>query len=410
MMDLSWLAATGASAIISAMASPTWGWTRSRLVRLFSPQDLGRQEAEGARLSGLAAELETTSERDVQNRLRGFLEARLSDDPDLMNEFAVVIKEICAKINLQPPTEWTSYVNAPGSVVVLAGQSADVHVGQDHHRAAHITWSTLTSHEAAQKLETLDRSEAVMELAGMDPTSAAWRLAYVEKTRAADLLSHMDERLAADLLTRISAPHNAELLASMEPSQGAAVLETLDPDWVVARLSEIEPDRAVVLFSALGSKRIADLLAAMEGQQAVQLLGAVGKVMADQARLRTTVDMTEQIVAQAQAKAESILERAQREADEMKAAAERSMAEAQSDDSTAPADVDQQKLIARIYSILAEEPKKMFSARTVASKAGVRLADAKPALTLLEAAGKIAHHHRGHLYYARPGTDADSAT
>src|SRR5215470_3230363 len=172
-MDLSWLAGTGASAIVSAMATPAWEWTRSRLARLFSPHDLGREEAESSRLSAFASELATTSERDVQNRLRGFLEARLGDDPSLMNDFAVVVKEICVKLDLQPPTEWTSYVNAPGSVVVMAGQNADVRVGQGHPREVHITWAAMTTQEAARKLETLDRFNAAMELASMDPASAA---------------------------------------------------------------------------------------------------------------------------------------------------------------------------------------------------------------------------------------------
>jgi flagellar motility protein MotE (MotC chaperone) len=411
-MDLGWLAGTGASAIVSAMATPAWEWTRSRLARLFSPNDLGREEAEGSRLSGFASELKTTSERDVQNRLCGFLEARLGDDPDLMNEFAILVKEICVKIDLQPPTEWTSYVNAPGSVVVMAGQNADVHVSQGHHREVRITWAAMTTQEAARKLETLDRFTAATELASMDPASAARRLAHVDKARAADLLSHMDEPLAADLLTRISAPHTAELLTLMEPPQGAAVLENMDPDWVVARLSEMEPDRALVLFSALGSKRIDDLLAAMERQQAVRLLGSVGKVLLHQARLRTTVDMAEQeakrIVAQAQAQAEEILDKAQRQANELKATAERTAAEARPEDSVEPVLVDQQALMmARIYQILAEQPDKLFSARAVASKAGVPLTLAKSLLTRLDNAGKIAHNHRAHLYSARPGTCAD---
>jgi MgtE intracellular N domain len=416
MMDLTWLADTGASAIVSAMATPAWEWTRSRLAHLFSPQDPGREEAVSMRLTGFAAELTTTSERDVQNRLRGFLEARLSDEPDLMDDFAVVVKEICVKLDLQPATELTSYVNSPGNVVVMAGRNANVRVSHSHQEV-HITWAALTTQEAARKLESLDRSTAVIELTGMDPAAAARRLAYVEKTRAADLLSHMDEPLAAELLKQISAPHTAELLAMMEPPQGAAILEHINPDWVVARLSEMEPDRALVLFSALGTKRVDDLLVAMQRQQAVRLLGSVGKVLVHQARLRTTVDMAEQeakqIVAQAQAQAESqaqaILNKAQREAAELKAAAERDMAKTQPGDDAEPAPADQQALMERIYEILVAQPDKLFSARSLASKAGVPLTVAKSLLTRLETADRIAHNHRVHLYYARSGTGADPA-
>lgn len=411
MMDLTWLADTGASMIVSAMATSTWEWTRSRLAGLFSPDDLGREEAVRVRLSGFAAELATTSERDVQNRLRGFLEARLSDDPNLMNDFAVVIKEICVKLDLQPPVELTSHINAPGSVVIMAGQNADVRIGQGLQEVR-ITWAAMTTQEAARKLETLDRSSAVIELTGMDPAAAARRLAHVDKARAADLLSHMDEPLAADLLKQISAPHTAELLALMEPPQGAAILEHMDPDWVVARLSEMEPDRALVLFSALGSKRVDDLLAAMQRQQAVRLLGSVGKVLVHQARLRTTVDMAEQeakqIVAQAQAQAETqaraILSKAQREADELKATAEQGMVAARSSDTAEPCEVDHQALMERICEILVAQPDKLFSARTLASKVGVSLTLAKTLLTHLDNAGKIAHNHRAHLYSANSHT------
>jgi ribosomal protein S25 len=115
-----------------------------------------------------------------------------------------------------------------------------------------------------------------------------------------------------------------------------------------------------------------------------------------------------QIVAQAQAQAEAqakvILNRAQREADELKATAERSRAEAQPIGNSEPVDVDQQALMKRIYDILVAEPDKLLSARAVASKAGVSLTVAKSLLTRLENAGRIEHNHRAHLYYVKPHT------
>lgn len=405
-MDLTWLATTGASAIVSAMVTPTWGWTRSRLARLFSSQDLDREEDESAVLTGFAEELKTAPERDVQNQLRGFLLARLKGDPDLMDDFAVLVKEICAEIGLQPPSEWTSYVNAPGSVWVVAGRDADINVGLGRPQRVHITWAALTAQEAARKLESLDRSDAVVELAGMDPASAARRLAHVDKTKAADLLSHMDEPLAEDLLTRISAPDTTELLALMEPRQGAAVLETMDPDWAVGRLSEMKLERALVLLSALGTKRVDDLLEAMRRRHAVHLLRSVGKVLVDQRQIHTTVDMAEEeakrIVAQAQEEAEQVLSQARREANEMKAAAGHSAAEVRPDDDVEPTDVDQQRLV-RVYEILAARPNKLFTAREVARKVRVSVNDALSLLASLEKAGQIetAHTPRGALYFAR---------
>lgn len=405
-MDLTWLATTGASAIVSAMATPAWEWTKTRLAHLYSSQDPSREEAESDRLSSFVTELATTSERDVQNQLRGYLMARLSDDTELMKDFSDLVQEICIRIDLEPPTNWTSYVHAaPGSVVVMAGHHTDVRVRQDQPHEQRIIWAAMTTQEAARKLETLDRFHAVAELAGMDPASAARRVAHVDKTRAADLLSHMDEPLAADLLTRVAAPHTAELLALMEPPQGAAVLENMDPDWVVARLSDMEPDRALLLFSALGTKRNDDLLDAMERQQAVRLLRSVGKVMVNQARIRTTFDMAEQeakqIVSQAQTRAEEILDKASRQANERKAAIEREMAETPPDDRIESTAVDQQDILtARIYEIITARPDKLFSARKVASEAGVSLAEAKSVLSRLEAEGKIAHNHRAHTYSA----------
>lgn len=49
----------------------------------------------------------------MQNRLRGFLEARLSDAPDLKSEFDVVIQEIRERLDPEPPTGLAS-PNASG--------------------------------------------------------------------------------------------------------------------------------------------------------------------------------------------------------------------------------------------------------------------------------------------------------
>jgi DNA-binding transcriptional regulator YhcF (GntR family) len=386
------------------MATPAWEWTKTRLTGLFSSQDPSGEEAESTRLASFVTELATTSERDVQNQLRGYLVARLGDDLDLMKDFSDLVQEICIKIDLEPPANWTSHVHAsPGSVVVM-GSRAGVSIRQEHPQQQRIIWAAMTTQEAARKLETLNRFQAVAELAGMDPASAARRLAHVDKTTAADMLSHMDEPLAADLLTRIAAPHTAELLALMEPPEGAAVLENMDPDWVVARLSDMEPDRALLLFSALGTKRNDDLLDAMERQQAVRLLRSVGKVMVNQNRIRTTFDMAEQeakqIVSQAQTRAAEILDKAQRQADGLKVATERDM-DQKPDDQAEPAVVDPQEVLtAKIYEILTARPDKLFSAREVASEAGVSLAAAKSVLSRLDSAGKIAHNRRAHIYSA----------
>jgi hypothetical protein len=106
----------------------------------------------------------------------------------------------------------------------------------------------------------------------------------------------------------------------------------------------------------------------------------------------------EEMRAQAEAQVQAILGKAQREA-----TSERNRAE------MPPEDILDQQSVAmeRIYEILAAEPDKLFSARTVAPRAGVPLILAKSLLTHLTNTDRIAHNHRAHLYSARPDAYAD---
>jgi vacuolar-type H+-ATPase subunit H len=398
-LDLEWLASTGASAVVNAMAADAWTLLRSQLAQLFAGQDPKGKQAENELLEGYAADRATTSEHDVQNRLRGYLEARLSRDPTLGDPFFVLVKKICGDIGLEPPTNWTT-INASDSFVVAG--DAHIHAGADR-----IVWEAMTSQEAAHKLETLERSHAVQELARMDPVSAARRLLHVEDARAADLLSHMYEGLAKNLLSRMSSPHSAKLLALMEPPQGAAVLEQMDADWTVARLSEMDPDRALVLIGALGSKRTDDLLAAMERQQAVRLLGSVSKVLADQARIRTTFDLAEQqakqIVSDAQRRAQEIIDQAHQQAAELIAAAEREAAAKRQVNDYVDLDPANQRtqLAEKILKILLDKPGKTLTARDLAKFTQVKIDETRSALGDLERAGKVYHHGRAGRYGAK---------
>jgi vacuolar-type H+-ATPase subunit H len=403
MMDPAWLATTGASAFVTAMLTEAWTVARSQLAELFAGQDSKREQEENGRLEGFAEDLTKTSEHDVQNRLRGFLEARLSHDPALADPFFVLVKQTCAEIGLEPPTHWTT-INASDNSIVVAGD-AHVRIGSDR-----IVWEAMTSHEAAHKLGTLERSHAVQELARMDPASAARRLFHVEDARAADLLSHMYEGLAANLLSRTSAPHSAELLALMEPLQGAAVLEHMDADWAVARLSEMDPDRALVLIGALGSKRTDDLLAAMERQQTVRLLGSVSKVLADQARIRMTFDLAEQeakqIVSEAHRRAKEIIDEAQQRAAEFIAVAEHeAAAKREVRDQLDPDPANQRTQLAKkILEVLAANPDKMLTARDLAKSVHATIEETRSALGDLERVDEVYHHHRAGLYGAKVAT------
>jgi hypothetical protein len=85
----------------------------------------------------------------------------------------------------------------------------------------------------------------------------------------------------------------------------------------------MDPDRALILLASMGSKRTENLLAAMERQQTVRLLGAVSKVLAEQARVRTTFGLAqqeaEQIAAQARRTAQETIDKASADADSIRA-------------------------------------------------------------------------------------------
>jgi hypothetical protein len=324
-MDVVSLASLGATAIISAVATEGWAWVRTEAARLLGRKDPGREQEEGERLDGFAVELSSVAERDVHNRLLGYLEARLSDDVALRADFLLLVRKICTEFGLDPPaTQSTQRVVATNSVVVqTSGGSAQVTLG---HHATVVRWAAMTGPEAARKLEELELEDAVEALADMEPALAARRFSHVRVDRAEELLAHMDEGLAADLLTKQPEPANAvALLAGMEPSRSAAILDVTTADWAVARLAEMDPDRALVVLGAMGTKRTDDMLDAMERQQAVRLLGAVSKVLTDQARVRTTFDLAqreaEQMAAEARRQADQTIERARAEAEAILATA-----------------------------------------------------------------------------------------
>jgi Golgi phosphoprotein 3 GPP34 len=325
-VDVAGLASSGATAIISAMATETWSWVRGEVARLFARRDSGREREEAARLDGFADDLSRAAERDVHNRLLGYLEARLSDEVALRNEFLGLVRRICTEVGLDPPTlRADQRVVATNSVVVqTAGGAAQVTVSPAP--AIVIRWAAMTGEEAARKLEQMDLVDAVEALTDMEPALAARRLSHVRLDRAQLLLAHMDEGLASDLLSKLaSASHAAALLASIEPARAAAILDLTNADWTVARLAEMDPDRALVLLASMGTKRTDDLLAAMERQQTVRLLSAVSKVLSDQARVRTTFDLAqqeaEQIAAQARQHAQETIDQAKAEAAAIVAAA-----------------------------------------------------------------------------------------
>jgi hypothetical protein len=223
-VDVAALASSGATAIISAMATDAWTRVRFEVARLLAPDGARAPEVRG-RLDNFVGDLSSTAERDVHNRLQGYLEAKLGDDPQMFDEFVDLIRRISAELHLEVPTQTVHGIIANSVVVQTAGGSTTVQIG--HPEVPVVRWLAMTGPEAARKLEALDLIDAVEALANMEPSLAARRLTYVDNSWARQLLSHMDEGVAAELLQKTAkAGHAADLLAAMEPSQAAAILET----------------------------------------------------------------------------------------------------------------------------------------------------------------------------------------
>ncbi|MFG2040427.1 hypothetical protein [Dactylosporangium sp. NPDC048998] len=192
MVEIGALAGSAATAIISAMAGDAWSWVRAELSKLLARSDKAREREEIARLDTFRAELATVAERDVHNRLHGYIEARLGDDTALRDPLFALIQKIYIEVGIDPPDVLTAQqANASNSVVVQAGGDANVVVSAPHV----INFTAMTGQEAARRLEAMSLDDARAALANMDPALAARRLAFVGPARARDLLSNVDEAL-----------------------------------------------------------------------------------------------------------------------------------------------------------------------------------------------------------------------
>jgi hypothetical protein len=312
-MDIVTLAKAGASAMVAAMATEVWTWARTEMSSLFGYGDRSKVAAENERLDALVGELATSTERDVHNRLWGFLEARLADNPAIMDRFLELTEQIYGKLGIEPPAlndGAGQQLSASGSVGVQSGRHTHAYMVT---APSSVNWTTMTGPEAARRLEAMGLTQAVEALTEMDPAAAVRRLSFVTPDRTAMLLSHLDAAGTATLLAKMPS-RQADLLARMEPSRGAVALNTMNAEWVVARLAEMDLDRALVLLGALGTKRTENLLDAMRRQEATTLLAAVSKIMAGQAAIRRKLDLTQQRaeepVAQARQEAQETIERA----------------------------------------------------------------------------------------------------
>src|SRR5262245_1966118 len=173
-MDVTSLAAFGATALVTAMATDTWSWARAEVARVFGRREDGRERDESARLDSFAGDLLTTAERDVHSRLHGYLEARLADDPALRDEFCVLVSKLGVKLGLEPPAGLIQQTIATGSVIVqTAGANTQVHIAPPAKPV--IRWAAMTGPEAARLLEKMELPDAVEAIVDMGPALAARR-------------------------------------------------------------------------------------------------------------------------------------------------------------------------------------------------------------------------------------------
>jgi hypothetical protein len=410
-MDVVTLAEAGASAIVSAMATDVWTGARSEISSLFGYEDQEKVNAENKRLDALAEELATSTERDVQNRLRGFLEARLADNPAIMSRFLELTEEIYGKLGIEPPA--LDAGAGPQQTAAGGGVQSGQHTRAVIQIAARssVDWAAMPAPEAARRLEAMRLTHAVEALTEMDPAAAVRGLSFVAPNRTAQLLSHMDKERVANLLVKMPS-RQADLLARIEPSRGAAVLDMMNAEWAVARLTEMDLDRALVLLGALGSKRTEKLLDEMQRQEAGTLLAAVRKIMVEPAAIRTTFDLAQQkaerLLAKARQEAQETIERAKADAAKRRAAAEAEAAELRGTaareidgmlpmpdpDGTLPdegqADGDESQVLrARIADHLSAHYPEDFSARQLRKAVGASLESVASALRKLIDAGLV---------------------
>jgi hypothetical protein len=125
------LAQTGATVIVTAMATDTWVQIRTRIARLFAKGDTDRERAEAQQLEEIRLILTASpagkredAERDLCSELRGVLKERLRNDPQLSIQFASLVAEVREDLSsIRNKTTFQQKASADnGSTVYQAGR------------------------------------------------------------------------------------------------------------------------------------------------------------------------------------------------------------------------------------------------------------------------------------------------
>ena len=128
-LDLNALAQSGATAIVTAMATGAWTQVRTRISRLFGDgdpadeQDLADELDEAS--TRLAGDDSTERAREVEAEVRGALRARLRHNPDLVAAFEALLADLGTAVPAAQPGTVVQRARADrGGIVVQAGRDA----------------------------------------------------------------------------------------------------------------------------------------------------------------------------------------------------------------------------------------------------------------------------------------------
>jgi hypothetical protein len=131
-LDVGTLAETGATALVTAMATDAWTQVRVRVARLLGRGDAERERAALDELDETYAALEVAigddESRDVQVELRALLRARLRSDQELAVQFLALIEDVREQLgqSTQPVVLTQRAAANQGGTVIQSGRDSIV--------------------------------------------------------------------------------------------------------------------------------------------------------------------------------------------------------------------------------------------------------------------------------------------
>jgi hypothetical protein len=126
--DVTALAQSGASILVTAMTTELWTQVRGRVGRLFGRQDAVAEQQALAELDEMRTSIDEAPDadtaRDAAVELRGSLKTRLRNDPELAAAFAELVAELREQLaGTAPPAAVQQTARADrGSQVFQAGR------------------------------------------------------------------------------------------------------------------------------------------------------------------------------------------------------------------------------------------------------------------------------------------------